>query len=171
MGGVGGQDQRALRQVELQAPLGRFRQESLQGGGDDGKFLRQEAVIQEEGVHVQAGAVHGEVAEAGNHGVQGRSEEQGPQGIALLDPGGRPEAVVAELEHSGDVNATEKEMIQQRADVIHSVTLCEIRQFHTARRQDFKQYMQRYLQAQMDFHMKLVADFEKARKQFDDLPF
>ena len=78
---------------------------------------------------------------------------------------------VAELEHSGDVNATEKEMIQQRADVIHSVTLCEIRQFHTARRQDFKQYMQRYLQAQMDFHMKLVADFEKARKQFDDLPF
>jgi hypothetical protein len=56
-----------------------------------------------------------------------------------------------------EAKSTEREAVQSRADVIHLLTLCEIRHFQQQRLHDFKGYMQAYLQAQVDFHEQVCG--------------
>ena len=47
--------------------------------------------------------------------------------------------------------------MDERAKVIHMMTLSEIAHFHSMCRQDFKEYFTNYLKAQRDFHQKVRA--------------
>ncbi len=47
----------------------------------------------------------------------------------------------------------ERAIVRARRDIIHSLTLCEVAHFHKQRREDFRDMMKAYLQAQIDFHL------------------
>ena len=45
----------------------------------------------------------------------------------------------------------EKEAVRTRRDIIHTLVLCEVAHFHKQRREDFRDLMRAYLQAQIEF--------------------
>eukprot|EP00039_Didymoeca_costata_P018815 m.335081 g.335081 ORF g.335081 m.335081 type:complete len:534 (+) comp17510_c0_seq1:180-1781(+) len=73
-------------------------------------------------------------------------------------------------EEEADLQA-DKQMVEERGNVIHMVTLCEVSHFHKQRCVDFKKYFLNYLQAQKEFHLKMIEKLEAAEQQFSQLPF
>jgi predicted ribosome quality control (RQC) complex YloA/Tae2 family protein len=60
----------------------------------------------------------------------------------------------------------EADAINERANVIHMMTLSEIAHFHEQRRHDFNHYFHSYISEQIDFHQNIIGQLQKAKEQF-----
>eukprot|EP00048_Salpingoeca_helianthica_P015539 m.227291 g.227291 ORF g.227291 m.227291 type:complete len:519 (-) comp17180_c0_seq1:227-1783(-) len=78
---------------------------------------------------------------------------------------------VAEIHAAENADEKEKKLVQARRDVLHSLVLCEAAHFHKQRREDFRDMMKAYLQAQITFHEEIAEHLKQAKAEFDRLNF
>lgn len=72
------------------------------------------------------------------------------------------------LVEEGKLSDTEMSRVNQRANVITYSTLAEINHFHNERLFDFKQMMQVFLTAQINFHSDIVGKLQTALNKIND---
>ncbi|ESO09196.1 hypothetical protein HELRODRAFT_109533 [Helobdella robusta] len=72
-------------------------------------------------------------------------------------------------ENAGQLTRQEVNKIQSRADVITYTVLAEIQHFQVNRVTDFSNYMQAYLQGQIDFFKQITSKLEKSLNFFDNV--
>eukprot|EP00051_Salpingoeca_urceolata_P010111 m.123265 g.123265 ORF g.123265 m.123265 type:complete len:519 (+) comp16585_c4_seq1:472-2028(+) len=77
---------------------------------------------------------------------------------------------VIEIEENEEAVPGEKDAVRKRADVIHTLSLCEAAHFHKSRREDFKKYMTDYLAAQISFYEGIAQKLRDAQAEFSSLP-
>lgn len=68
----------------------------------------------------------------------------------------------------GKISQSELQRISQRTNVVTYATLAEINHFHTERLVDFKQMMQVFLTAQINFHSDIVGKLQTALNKVND---
>lgn len=72
------------------------------------------------------------------------------------------------LLEEGKISDSEMVRVNQRANVITYATLAEINHFHNERLVDFKQMMQVFLTAQINFHSDILGKLQSALKKIND---
>ena len=72
------------------------------------------------------------------------------------------------LMDEGKINDSEMARVNQRANVITYSTLAEINHFHNERLVDFKQMMQVFLTAQINFHSDILSKLQSALNKIND---